>query len=146
MAEIVFKSNLPTIDALVKTLQDSGSMSILLTGAAQVAATEIKKRWLIGTGADTTVFSKGNPEYLLRKGLSGRNPEINMSYTGDMMKSFKVQKADKDSATLGFTSSELKKARSNYNRRNNMLDVDEPTLQEKARKAFETILKKMVKF
>ncbi len=44
MADVIIK--LPQIDALIKTMQDSGAMSTLLVGAGQVVAGEIRNRWV----------------------------------------------------------------------------------------------------
>lgn len=160
MADVTVK--IPTIDALIKTMSDNGALSTLMVGTASVVATRIKKQWLAGSGADTTVFSPGSDEYLLKKGLAGRQPVINMSLTGQMAKSFKVQKADGNSATLGFSgsrsarksngitldngkSSNLDVARGNYSRRPNMLSTDSDDLQSFATNAFYKLFKKVVK-
>lgn len=133
---------LPQIDALIKTMQDNGAMSTLLVGAGQVVAGEVKKRWLNGTGADTTVFEGGNREYLLRKGISGRQPVINMNYSGRMAKSFGVKEVNAERAVLSFSSDQLPKARGNYKLRNNMLDVDEPGIISLAVNAFNKLFRK----
>lgn len=152
MADV--KVSLPTIDALIKLMTESGALSTLLVGTASAVQTRVKKQWLAGSGADTTVFSPGNSEYLTKKGLAGRQPVINMSLTGQMMKSFKVQRANDKEAALGFSgnrakskldsgkSTNLEVARGNYNRRPNMLSTDSPDLQDFATKQFNALFRK----
>lgn len=160
MADVTVK--IPTIDALVKGMSDNGTMSTLLVGTGQSVVTRVKKQWLAGSGADTTVFSPGSHEYLIKKGLAGRQPVINMSLTGQLAKSFKVQKSDSKSATLGFAgnrsarksngivldsgkSTNLEVARGNVARRPNMLAVDDPGIQAFATNAFYKLFKKVMK-
>lgn len=155
MADV--KVSLPTIDALIKLMTESGALSTLLVGTASAVQTRVKKQWLAGSGADTTVFSPGDSEYLTKKGLAGRQPVINMSLTGQMMKSFKVQRANDKEAALGFSGnrsstvlgkkiknppSNLEVARGNYARRPNMLSTDSKDLQDFATNVFNKLFKK----
>lgn len=143
MADVIVK--IPTIDALVKNMQDNGTMSTLLIGTGQATAGQIKKQWLGSKGADNSPFKKGNKDYLASKAASGRNGVIDMYYTGKMAKSFKVQSATADSATIGFGGDQLEKARGNYARRPNMLAVDDPGIQAFATNAFYKLFKKVMK-
>lgn len=140
MADVTVK--LPTIDALIKLMTESGALSTLLVGTASAVQTRVKKNWLNSTGADGTQFKKGNADYLASKGASGRNAVIDMYYTGKMAKTFKVQRANDKEAALGFGGDQLPKARSNYNRRPNMLSTDSADLQDFATNVFNKLFKK----
>lgn len=138
---------LPSIDQAIKTLQSTGNMSTILTGAGQVVAGEIKKRWTSGSGADNSNLDKLSLKYAIKKASSGRKPFADMNYTGKMQRSFRVVESNQKQATIGFSTEESRqKARGNVGWRPNLLNVNEKGIIILAVNAFNKILRGFVKF
>lgn len=144
MAESTVSVNLPSVDELIAAIGTS-KLKVSMAGAATVVAGEVRRRWGSGSGADKSPFKAGSPDYLKWKASKGRNPKIDMMFSGDMALSFIPRKQTDREVEITFSNDQLKKARGNFDKRPNMLRVD-ATLEKIGVKEFLKSIRSLVKF
>lgn len=106
---------------------------------------EIQKNWTQARGANGLKMKPLSKDYREEKEASGRNGRRDLLYKGTMRQSFQVATDGKNAVKLFFNDSEQnQKAKQNYGRDNNMMELSDKQHREVTQNVREYLLKRGV--